>query len=113
MNQFYYFISVFGVYTDWDGVYAAEELEEQCLALHNGHGCLRPYVSQAQNPRPVTNDGYKITLICELVCRIFVLKNLSTNGGHPWGIVIGQVLMTLKWHLADDLYLSLIGLMEL
>ena len=88
------------------GVHVAELLEQNGLALHDGHGCGRADVPQPQDRGPVGDDGDRVLLDGEHPGALGVVVDGLADAGHSGGVDAGQVTTVVNRVLASDLDLA-------
>ena len=89
-----------------DGVHVAEGLEQQALALHDGHAGLGADVAQAQHGGAVGDHGDRVPPAGELKALLRVLVDLQTGGGHAGGVGQGEGLPAVHRHLGRHAQLA-------
>ncbi len=90
-----------------EGVNVGEALEEDGLALHDGKGRVGTDVAQAENRRPVGDDGHHVGLGGHFEDGIPVPPDLPAGFGHSGSVGQGQVGHGVDGHLAFDGHLAL------
>ncbi len=78
-----------------NGIHTAEGLEQNALALHDGHAGLRADVPQPQNGRAVGDDGHGVPPAGQLIAFIDILLDLQAGLGHAGGVGQGQCLLAV------------------
>ena len=78
-----------------NGVHAAEGLEQDALALHDGHPGLRADVPQAQHGGAVGDHGHGVPPAGQLIALAEVLLDLQAGLGHAGGVGQGQRLLAV------------------
>ena len=100
-------VHVLGVHAQGEGIDACKFLEEDALALHDGHPGHGADVAQAQHGGAVGDDGDHVLPPGELEGLGGVFLNLQAGGGHAGSVGQGEVLLGLDGVAGDDLQLAL------
>ena len=88
-----------------NGVHAAEGLEQDAFALHDGHPRLRADVAQSQDGGAVGDHRHGVPPAGQLVALADVLLDLQAGLGHAGGVGQGQRLLAV--HLGPGRHLQL------
>ena len=95
-----------GVEADGHGVHAAELLEEQGLALHDGQGRERAYVPEPEHGGAVRDDGDEVPAGGELPGGLRAAGDLPAGLGHAGRVGGGERVAVPHRHLGRELYLA-------
>jgi hypothetical protein len=113
------FVGILSSQTDRDGIHAAQVLEEQRLALHQGQTGHRADIPLGEShletldPRAVGDDGHRVALAAVLVCQVGVFLDRQTGGGDAGRVPDGKVVHdVMNRTLGSDLHLASIQWMQ-
>ena len=99
-------VHVFTAHAQRNRVHAAEGLEQNALALHDGHARLGADVAETENGSTVGDDGDGIPAARELVALVHVLLDLQTGRGDAGGVGKTQRITGIDRRAGDDLQLA-------
>ena len=94
---------ILGVQTDGDSIYITEFFEEDCLAFHNGHGCVGTDVAKTKNRASVGDNGYGVGLHGVFVSSFLVLGDYFAGLRNTGSISNSQILTGLDGSLGHGL----------
>ena len=94
---------VLSIQTDGYGIHVAEFFEENCLAFHNGHGCIGADVTQTQNRASVGDNGYGVGFHGVFVGSFLVLGDYFAGLRNTGSISNSQILTGLDGSLGHGL----------
>ena len=103
----HHLVHVLGVHADGEGIHPGELLEEDALALHDGHARQGTDVAQTQDGGAVGDDGHHVLAAGQGEGLGRVLLDLQAGGGHAGGVGQRQVLLGLDGAAGDHLQLTL------
>ena len=106
-------VDVLRLHAEGEGVNAAERLEQDALALHDGHTGLRADVAQAKDGGAVSDHGHGVPPAGQLIALVDVLLDLQAGLGHAGGIGQGQGVLAIHGGPGGHLDLTLPLIMEL
>ena len=106
-------VDVLRLHAEGDGVNAAERLEQDALALHDGHTGLRADVAQAEDGSTVGDDGAQVVAAGQLIGLVDVLLDLQTGLRNAGGVGQAEVVLRRDRDGSDDFDLALPLLVEL
>ena len=104
LDRLYDLLGVLRGEADGEGVDASQVLEDEGLALHDGHAGLAADVSEAEDASPIGYDSDVVPLarplVGELLVLLYVLADLGDAGGVPDAEVLKCAYGAL-WHHLD------------
>ena len=106
------FVRIRLVDADRNGVYIAKAFEQDRLAFHNRHGCVRADAAQTQHAGAVRADAYHVAATGVFKGHFRMRLNLLTGFRHARGISHGQIVPVLQGYLTTDLHLTMIVQMQ-
>ncbi len=99
-------LGVLGVQDDGPRVDAAELLEQDGLALHDGQGGLGTDVAQAQDGGAIGDDGDRVGLHGQQVRLLGHVVDRGAHAGDAGGVGAREVVTVAQRHLRVDLHLA-------
>ena len=99
-------IHVMGLDAKRECVYIAERLEENALALHYRHSCLRSDISESEDSRTVSDYSAGIPASCKFIAHLRISLDLKTRLCNSRSICQRQIIIIIHRHSRNDLYLT-------
>ena len=100
------FIRVLGVQAHRHRIDAAQVLEQQCLAFHDGQSRLRSDIAEAEHACTVGDNGDGIALVGVLVNELWILANGATRRRYSRRVPSREVFETADSAFGHHLHLS-------
>ena len=83
LNCVYYIVNAFRADAKRKSVNAAKAFKQRAFSLHNGHTCLRSYVSETKNSAAVSNHGNEVTSSCIFITKVGIFGYCQARLGNP------------------------------